>query len=394
LQLTDQAHAHILHLAGNIGPRGSCTSAEQRASKYVDSVFKGMNLAEIETRAFRGSPSAYARYAVTLGVALVSQIIAGLVQTWWIYSFAAGIHALSALAVYAESNFRGNWAQWFVQPQLSRNVLASSPARDEDTHTVVITAHIDTHRTPFFNSNVTWQRIYNRGFRLIFASLLLGAAAAATLGITNIPTLKLLFHVLAIPYLLGMVVFIHADTTPFSPGAYDNASGVACLLSIAQWLQDNPMDSTTVWFIATGCEETGAGGMQALMKSKSAAWQKALWINLDQTGIGGLYIRLKEGMLRRYTVHPKALSLAREASKISGIKLRERESQAFSDAIIAHQKGVIAISLGASPSDPGQETPRHQLSDVPEKIHRQTLQDTIAYVIDLLILWDRQEQVT
>jgi hypothetical protein len=130
------------------------------------------------------------------------------------------------------------------------------------------------------------------------------------------------------------------------------------------------------------------------MKSKSAAWQKALWINLDQTGIGGLYIRLKEGMLRRYTVHPKALSLAREASKISGITLRERESQAFSDAIIAHQKGVIAISLGASPSDPGQETPRHQLSDVPEKIHRQTLQDTIAYVIDLLILWDRQEQVT
>jgi hypothetical protein len=118
-----------------------------------------------------------------------------------------------------------------------------------------------------------------------------------------------------------------------------------------------------------------------------------VWINLDQTGIGGLYIRLKEGMLRRYAAHPGALSLAREASKISGIKLRERESQAFSDAIIAHQKGLIAISLGASPSDPSQATPRHQLTDVPEQIQRQTLEDTIFYVQNILELWDQQEQL-
>jgi hypothetical protein len=393
-RLTDQAYAHIQHLAGDIGPRGSCTSAELRASEYVVSVLDGLELTEIETQEFGGSPSAYARYGVALGVAFVSQIIAGIVQTGWSYNLAAGIHALSALAIYAESDFHFNWSQWFVQPELSRNVLGSSPAREDPAHTVVITAHMDTHRTPFFNSNVTWQRIYNRGFRLIFASLILGATAAAALGLSNNPILKLLFHFLGIPFVLGMVAFIHADRTRYSPGAYDNASGVACMLSIAQWIKDNPLGRTNVWFVATGCEETGTGGMQALMNSRYAAWRDALWINLDQTGIGGLYLRLKEGLLRRYSVHPEALSLAREAAKLSGIMLRERESQAFSDAIIAFQKGLKAISLGASPSDPSQATPRHQLSDVPEHIHRKTLQDTIAYVMSLLKLWDQQEQVS
>lgn len=393
-RLTDQACAHIQHLAGDIGPRGSCTSAELRASEYVVSALDGMGLTEIETQEFSGSPSAYARYGIALGVAFVSQIIAGIVQTGWSYSLAAGMHALSALALYAESDFRRNWTQWFVQPRSSRNILAQCPARERPERMVVITAHMDTHRTPFFNSNVTWQRIYNRGFRLIFASLILGAAAATAVGITKDPILKLLFYFLAFPFVLGMVAFFHADRTPYSPGAYDNASGVACMLSLAKWLNDNPMDRTTVWFVATGCEETGAGGMQALMNSRFAAWRDALWINLDQTGIGGLYIRLREGLLRRYAVHAEALAFAREASEISGIILRERDSQAFSDAIIAHQKGLKAISLGASPSDPSQATPRHQLSDLPEQIHRKTLQDTIAYVMNLLILWDQQEQVS
>lgn len=186
--------------------------------------------------------------------------------------------------------------------------------------------------------------------------------------------------------------FLHADHTPFSPGAYDNASGVACTLSIAEHLIHNPLDNTDVWFAITGCEETGAGGMLALVNTMAESWRQALWVNLDQTGIGRLYIRLEEGMLRRYAVQPSALQLAREAAKVSGINLREHTSQAFSDAIIAHQEGLLAISLGASPTEPDLETPRHQLSDVPTALQLGTLHQTLYYVWSLLSLWDKQEQ--
>ena len=233
--------------------------------------------------------------------------------------------------------------------------------------------------------------LFNLGFRLIFLSLVIGAGLAILAGFIDIAILKILFHALGLPIAFGFLAFLHADNTPFSPGAYDNASGVACTLTVAERLIQNPLDNTDVWFVITGCEETGAGGMLALVNTMAGSWRQALWVNLDQTGIGQLYIRLEEGMLRRYAIQPSALRLAREAAKVSGINLRERASQAFSDAIIAHQQGLLAISLGASPTEPDLETPRHQLSDVPTAIQLGTLHQTLCYVWSLLSLWDKQE---
>ncbi len=390
-QLTDRTYAHVVHLADVIGPRGSCTEGEYQAARYVASTLQDFGLRDVHTQGFSGAPTAYGRYGLAFGVALLGQILAGLIQSGWSYIAAGVIFALSAWAMYAESDFRPNWTHWLIRSRPSRNVMARSPARKTPERLVVISAHLDSHRTPFFNSNVTWQRWYNLGFRLIFLSLVIGAGLAILAGFIDIAILKILFHALGLPIAFGFLAFLHADNTPFSPGAYDNASGVACTLTVAERLIQNPLDNTDVWFVITGCEETGAGGMLALVNTMAGSWRQALWVNLDQTGIGQLYIRLEEGMLRRYAIQPSALRLAREAAKVSGINLRERASQAFSDAIIAHQQGLLAISLGASPTEPDLETPRHQLSDVPTAIQLGTIHQTLCYVWSLLSLWDKQE---
>ncbi|TFH33365.1 MAG: M20/M25/M40 family metallo-hydrolase [Anaerolineales bacterium] len=391
-QIIDRAYAHIVHLAKGIGPRGSCTQAELQAAEYVSSTFDDLGLSDVQMQAFTGSPTAYGRYALVFGVAILAQLMVGVIQNEWAYLAAGAIYGLAAWAMYAESDFHPNWTHWLIRPRPSQNVLACSRARKTQLRKVVISAHIDTHRTPFFNSNATWQRWYTRSFRIGFLCLISGSGLATFAGFFDLAALRILFLLLALPITLGLLAFIHADTTPFSPGAYDNASGVACTLGLAQHLAQNPLENTTVWFVATGCEETGAGGMSALVKNMTERWQHALWINLDQTGIGMLYLRLQEGMLRRYSIQTPALRLARAAAKISAIHLRERPSQAFSDAIIAHQHGLLAISLGASPSEPGLETPRHQLTDIPSTIQPGTLQQTITYVRSLISLWDEREQ--
>lgn len=391
-QLTDRAYAHIVDLAGDIGPRGSCTEGEYKAARYVKTTLHDLGLSDVHEQEFSGAPTAYGRYGLALGVALLGQILAGLIKSEWSYIAAGVIFALSAWAMYAESDFLPNWTHWLIRSQPSHNVIACRPARNTPERLVVISAHVDSHRTPFFNSNATWQRWYNLGFRLIFLSLVTGAVLAILAGFIDLDILKMTFHALGLPIGFTMFAFLHADHTPFSPGAYDNASGVACTLSIAERLIQNPLDNTDVWFAITGCEETGAGGMLASVNTMAESWRQALWVNLDQTGIGRLYIRLEEGMLRRYAVQPSALQLAREAAKVSGINLREHTSQAFSDAIIAHQEGLLAISLGASPTEPDLETPRHQLSDVPTAIQLGTLHQTLCYVWSLLSLWDKQEQ--
>jgi len=61
----------------------------------------------------------------------------------------------------------------------------------------------------------------------------------------------------------------------------------------------------------TGCEETGSQGAANLLDTHLPEWGPIVYINLDQMGIGELYIRLSEGMLRRYHVRPQMLDLAR-----------------------------------------------------------------------------------
>lgn len=393
-QLTDRAYAHIIYLAEEIGPRGSCTDGEIKAAQYVASEFHALGLNDVQTQDLHGAPTAYGRYALALGVALLSLILAHLMKSGWSYILAGAISILSAWAMYAESDFRPNWTHWLIRSRPSQNALGRCPARKAPKNLVVISAHVDTHRTPFFNSNATWQRWYNLSFRLIFLSLIISAVLVTLAGGSNLTILKVLSLIVGLPLVLGLLAFLHADTTPFSPGAYDNASGVACALTIAGMVAQNPLDHTDIWFAATGCEETGAGGMLALVHAKAESWRQALWINLDQTGIGQLYVRLEEGMLRRYAPQLSALQLARQTAEVSGIPVRERPSQAFSDAIIAHQQGLLSISLGASPAEQGLETPRHQLSDVPAAIQPETLNQTLRYVWSMLSLWDQQERGT
>lgn len=382
---------HIQHLAGEIGGRGSCSPKERQASEYVRASFEAVNLEQIQVQEFRGSPSAYARYTLVIGVCLVSQLVAAFFQASEYFVASAIIHALSAWAFFAESDFQWNWTHWIVRSQPSQNVLARRTSINPSRRLVVLTAHLDSHRTPFFNSNATWQRIYNLGFRLLFVSLIINAISASLIATTDARLPRFLFFSDTIFLLIGLLAFLHADRTPYSPGAYDNASGVACMMALAGLLMEDPLNVTDCWFVATGCEETGAGGMQALMRAKGDSWREALWINLDQTGIGDLYVRLREGFLHRYGIQPRALSIAEEASRVSGIPLRKRVSQAFSDAAIALQKNQLVISLGASPIDPERETPRHQLTDTPEWIEPGTVQQTLRLVSGILSLWDRME---
>jgi hypothetical protein len=389
-QLAGQAYEQVVRLSEGIGPRGSCRPGEQQAAAYTAEKFRDLGLVDVQVQPFNGSPTAYGRYTVVFAAALLAQGFAALVATGWAYSLAGLVLAAAGYGFFAESDFRGNWTRWIIASRSSQNVLARTCAGGVRERRAVIAAHLDSHRTPFFNSTPAWQRVYNLGFKISFIALILGAMLGVLAGAMNGVGWRVAFHLTAIPFLCGLLAFLHADRTPFSPGAYDNASGVACVLALAGHLARHPLPRTEVWFVGTGCEETGAGGMRALVEARGQDWREALWINLDQTGIGDSYLRLEEGMLRRYRCKSEALQMARMAAAASAVTLRERVSQAFSDAIIAHREGVLALSFGASPAG-GAPTPRHQLQDLPDRIEEATLGNTIRLVTSLLEIWDSQQ---
>src|SRR2546428_4688908 len=78
-----------------------------------------------------------------------------------------------------------------------------------------------------------------------------------------------------------VVVGAHLDTVPPSPGANDNASGVAAVLEVARLLAEVPT-ARTVHFVAFGAEELGLVGSSYYLANRTLAVTGM--VNLDMVG--------------------------------------------------------------------------------------------------------------
>mgnify|MGYP001078633332 CR=1 FL=1 len=375
-KFADLARKHIDFLAGSIGPRPSCRDGELEAALYAADQLTRIGIDDVQFQEFNGSPTSYGRY--TLAVLITA--ISGYVFTLAPSDLPAGLLALSGIlglvAVMLESDFRHNWTRWIIPSKNSQNVISKIEAAEQSVRDVIVVAHLDTHRTPWFNASRLGQHLFRYFFRV---SIILQAAAFASGGAFLLtrwePTRWAVLIVSAFLNLIGFLL-LQADLSGFSPGAYDNASGVGSALSLAARCVRYPMATITLWIVLTGCEETGSAGMHALLKRCAKTWQDPLIINLDQMGSEQLYIRTCEGFLLRRCTDANTLALARESARRAKVALIERESQAYSDAAVALQFGLPAISLGTQPGDPTEDTHRHRLSDLSEHVKSEGLINT------------------
>ena len=192
-------------------------------------------------------------------------------------------------------------------------------------------------------------------------------------------------------FALGMC--LHADFTPYSPGANDNASGVAAVLALAKRLAKNPLEATEVHLAFTGCEEVGARGMSAYLDQHGKdLGREALYIILDEVGLGVPKYLTNDGLLIKHRTHPRALEAARKASQaLPAIKIQEGPGLAYTDALQATKRGLIALTLCTIP-DPlsGDESHWHRMSDTLENIHVEDIENCLTFVWTLLEQLDRQ----
>lgn len=382
---TQQAVEHIAYLTQEIGGRGSCTQQEHEAADYIADQLSRIGGKDVQRQPFLGAPSAYARYALTFSTGLAATAIALAWRTPATAVVAAALHGVAAAGMLAESDFIPNWTHRIIPGRPSQNVLAILPARQQPKKHVILTAHMDSHRTPVFNTNRFWQRVFNVGFRALFASLILGALLHVLIVFADSALLRVLSLIPAILLAAGILLFLQADLTPYSPGAYDNASGVASVLALGERLSKHPLRETQVTLALLGCEENGSWGSYALLKEYAGHWQASVMINLDQMALGTLYVRIREGFLIRRHPKPEMLRLVhRVAESFPELGVFERPSQAFSDATPAYKAGISAISLGTTPLDEQHEIHRHQMSDTIEHVEFQALQSTQQYVWALL----------
>ena len=100
--------------------------------------------------------------------------------------------------------------------------------------------------------------------------------------------------------------------SPVSPGADDNATGVATVLGLAHDLSRERPTNLEVWFLSPGCEEGIMGGMMAFMDRhhEELAGRRPFFLNFEILGCGEPEYRTGEGFVKFYPYHPEAVGLA------------------------------------------------------------------------------------
>jgi Zn-dependent M28 family amino/carboxypeptidase len=190
---------------------------------------------------------------------------------------------------------------------------------------------------------------------------------------------------------IAFMLFILVDREfrcSITPGANDNASGVAVLLSLADSLVAHPLaPDTDVWLVATGCEEAGTVGMLRFLQQHGSELPKATttFINIDNVGAGNITFTTAEGILLPLKTDPvlneAAIAFAQNYPEYN---VKGHGYHALTtDALIPLSKRRRAISIMAFDAR-GRLPNWHWHTDTIDNIDPETIiiaRDLVAYVI-------------
>lgn len=384
---TQQALDHICYLSEGIGARGSCTPGERQAAEYAAEQMRAAGARDVRFEPYWGAASNYRPYVLAFVAALLGAVLVWLVRERWMMAVAALLSALGAWGMFAESDLSASWMRRLLPRAASRNAVGILSPSGEVKRRAVLCAHLDTHRTPIFYSSTTWYMVFALLVGGAFVSMAVAALAYALGALFDWPWVRWIGLAAAAIQFFALVLCIQADFTPFTAGANDNASGAGVALSIAQRLAAEPLAHTEVWLAFTGCEEVGAYGAAAFLDAHVAELgPDAVHVILDQVGFGRVRYLTADGLILKRKTHPKALALARRAAyELPDLKMHGQTGLAFTDALVATKRGLIALTLNTLPSPITNDNLHwHRPSDTLAHVDLDALADTHAAVWQLL----------
>ena len=372
----------VTYLVDSIGARGSGTAEEEEAAGYVRSVLDGLNIA-YEEQPFRSAASAWRPFAVMLGLAVLATLLAPLFLPASSL-LAAFLLALSMWLTIRESLLQDTILRRLLPQVNSRNVIGRLPSEGEPLERIVLVAHLDTHRTPYFHRSRKRQHWF--GFMIFFAETgtVINILLYLALSISGEVWLWWASLPFALLHLLMALVCAAVERTPYSPGANDNAAAVGTALQVARELRDGPLVNTDLWFLFSGCEEVGAYGMREFLKEYSPAIQGAQFIDLEMVGQGIPGVVIKEGMFRRIDYDPWLIEEACAAAEGTWQPAFRKEAHAYGESVVTQRAGYPSVTLNTVLAETGKTAVWHRMDDNLDAISPQTIDNVVSWVLALL----------
>jgi len=373
--------------------RPSASPGEEEAARWVRSRLRELGLdAEIEP--FHFNPDYWTIWAAHGRIAAAAAGLAFLGRRGARVGFLAS--TLATASFWGELTREFYLLRRLFPTSTSYNVLARLP-NPEASRLIIVSAHHDAPHSGL----VFHPAIFETAARLLGPSeepppvlrVPFGAMAAVTaaalgrsLGMRGAISRRLLLTggLLSLTF---AALMRNVGRSQLSPGANDDASGVAVLLALAEALVQDPPPDMEVWFLSTGSEEGILGGMEAFMERHRGELhgRRPFVLNFEVLGSGHPVVLEGEGFLRRYPYHPEAVALASEvAAEPEFASVRFLRNAPFAtDALIATQRGIPAITV-ASLNDDGYVPHYHWPTDTPENIDLRSVEEAYAFSYRLI----------
>ncbi|MGB9723699.1 MAG: M28 family metallopeptidase [Chloroflexia bacterium] len=368
-------------LAGEVGPRGTGTAGEAAAADYVAGRLAGLGL-PVERQEFRAVASQNAFPLAVDLVALLAVVLYpldGAVLRW----IAAALALAAPLLLWWAITHSDSPLRPLLPHVTSRNVLARIGPAGEGHRRVVLLAHLDTNRC-----RLAWQ---SAAVRYLEPLTWLTLAVLAVLGLLYLagaslggPAWTWWVSLLPAGYLLGTVVTLwRDDRSPFSPGAHDNASGVAVALEVAARLSALPPSHTEVWLAFTGAEETDHRGVKTLLRRYDL--RQALFLDLEGVGGGDIVYLTRQGLCWPYRPDPELLALVeRVVARKPDLGVRPARMTVEDEVRTLRNRGYRAICIAGRDPMTGTLPRWHRADDTADAVSEEAMRRAVEFLMQLV----------
>ena len=376
--------------------RGPGTDAERRAANLLAARLRsGGRRAELEP--FFAHPQYAVVHLIHAAMGVAGSVIAT-VQP----AVGFTLVLLAAVSTYLDLNTRLYLARSLLFRRASQNVVSPGNRPDAPAR-LILMAHYDAARTGYIFSKAAnrIRRLPERvrlgvgPFRLFFwlglAPLLpiLGARMAGL----DATWLNALQAIPTIVLIVAAFLLIDIALSDIVPGAYDNASGVAAVLSAAEELAASPPDNLDVWIVLAGAEESFCEGSRAFVRSRRKELDRATtsFVNVDSVSFGQVSYEISQGAVISLPHDPQLIELC-EALATSGAVdggARPIRHALVDDALPARVRRMRAITLRTTDAEGNLAPWYHTHEDVPERVDPDALRRATDFLVSLARLIDR-----
>jgi hypothetical protein len=312
---------------------------------------------------------------------------------------------LAATSMYLDLNARFYLLRRLFFRRASQNVV-SRGARPSAPARLLLVAHVDAAKTGAAYSERNARRIARvaswlpfpfSSSRLVFWSL---AVLVPVLAVRAAGLDSTVISVVQLPPTLILLVAVFAlvdiELSSIVPGANDNASGVATVLSLAEELEADPPANLDVWVVLTGAEESMTEGMRAFLRTRRRTLdpRSTYVVNLAALGRGDVRFETAAGPAITYELRSRLTELceaiaaadAEEANRFRAAPLRHGFT---SDGLRARLAGCPATTLVCL--EPGAALPAnyHLPSDRPESLDPEAIDRAHDFASELIRQLDR-----